>query len=537
MGRADFYSHGNPNYICDRCGQKFKRSQIRKTWDGFMVCHYDYEIRHPQDFLKSRYDKQSFADPRPDSCSQEFTESAQETELTCVSEPLAIDVFLDTNEVTVDDLCNQECPSVCEDFASIIYIRAVDSNTVEVKFSQDITGTGATGVIFGGDLENLTFTATNPVGTDTITYTFSTQLFATMTATWSYGCGDLSCVGVIFDTPIDFDPLDVVINMGSQAFTLAPQNMAVESGTTLGTKAFTLTPQNMTVDYVLGAVELNFNGDTWIEIPGYSMDRSGPGRITMVVESSDNSIVRDMWSSSERDDHFELQANPTEADYTIGGVSTGNVCGVSDQDERHFWEFTWDRSPDDDKVYKDAALELNSFFTSGSTTDGFNIGVNQAQSGSFFKGIIKRIEVYDAQTGGNLVNSWAIDDNVADTGTIVDSEGSANGTLHLGTGSWVQTYLPQSIVLSSTDNVLLTYAGAITDNGAAAADWLVRTIGRSSDQVVNASSISVVSNTITVTFPATSIDTGETSYLYYQGDQIDTGSSTATRFAELQVTT
>jgi hypothetical protein len=38
--------------ICDRCGFQFPADQLIKDWQGLMVCHDDYETRHPQDFVK-----------------------------------------------------------------------------------------------------------------------------------------------------------------------------------------------------------------------------------------------------------------------------------------------------------------------------------------------------------------------------------------------------------------------------------------------------------------------------------------------------
>lgn len=43
---------GDWNAICDRCGLKHKASQLKKEWDGLMVCEPCYEPRHPQDFLR-----------------------------------------------------------------------------------------------------------------------------------------------------------------------------------------------------------------------------------------------------------------------------------------------------------------------------------------------------------------------------------------------------------------------------------------------------------------------------------------------------
>ena len=79
---ADGYIPGEFWRICDRCGQKVRQSETKKTWDGLWVCHKDFELRHPQDFVKGRKDKQSVPEPRP--------------------EPT--DYFLSDNEVTQESL-------------------------------------------------------------------------------------------------------------------------------------------------------------------------------------------------------------------------------------------------------------------------------------------------------------------------------------------------------------------------------------------------------------------------------------------------
>lgn len=64
------YVEGDPSAICDRCGFKYRHSQLRKEWTGLMVCYGGdtcgcWEPRHPQDFVKGVQDKQSFPNPRP----------------------------------------------------------------------------------------------------------------------------------------------------------------------------------------------------------------------------------------------------------------------------------------------------------------------------------------------------------------------------------------------------------------------------------------------------------------------------------------
>ena len=66
MGDADHYKHGDYNAICDKCGFKYKASQLRKTWDNLMVCKKDWEPRQPQDFVKGVKDKQTVPWARPE---------------------------------------------------------------------------------------------------------------------------------------------------------------------------------------------------------------------------------------------------------------------------------------------------------------------------------------------------------------------------------------------------------------------------------------------------------------------------------------
>lgn len=40
--------------ICDVCGFRFPSDKLQDRWDGLKVCHKDWELRHPQDFIKVR---------------------------------------------------------------------------------------------------------------------------------------------------------------------------------------------------------------------------------------------------------------------------------------------------------------------------------------------------------------------------------------------------------------------------------------------------------------------------------------------------
>ena len=54
-----YYAPGEWNAVCDRCGFEYKSSELKRTWDGLMVCSKDWEPRHPQDFVRGVKDPQS----------------------------------------------------------------------------------------------------------------------------------------------------------------------------------------------------------------------------------------------------------------------------------------------------------------------------------------------------------------------------------------------------------------------------------------------------------------------------------------------
>ena len=62
----DIYIKGDYNAICDRCGFKFKASEMKMTWDNLFVCGPDWEPRQPQDFVRGVRDNQLVSIPRPE---------------------------------------------------------------------------------------------------------------------------------------------------------------------------------------------------------------------------------------------------------------------------------------------------------------------------------------------------------------------------------------------------------------------------------------------------------------------------------------
>ena len=56
MSREWQYLPGNYWCICDECGFKFRRKEMRLRWDNLWVCGKDWETRQPQDFVTARID-------------------------------------------------------------------------------------------------------------------------------------------------------------------------------------------------------------------------------------------------------------------------------------------------------------------------------------------------------------------------------------------------------------------------------------------------------------------------------------------------
>lgn len=74
-GPKDYLKVGDWNAHCDRCGFKVKASELRKEWQGFMVCSTCWEPRHPQDLIRSIKEKPAppFSRPRNDEIENPFS--------------------------------------------------------------------------------------------------------------------------------------------------------------------------------------------------------------------------------------------------------------------------------------------------------------------------------------------------------------------------------------------------------------------------------------------------------------------------------
>jgi len=63
------YIPGDHWMLCDECGFRYRRSEMRERWDHAWVCEKDWEPKHPQENVKVVVDRVAVdvARPEPDS--------------------------------------------------------------------------------------------------------------------------------------------------------------------------------------------------------------------------------------------------------------------------------------------------------------------------------------------------------------------------------------------------------------------------------------------------------------------------------------
>lgn len=45
--------------VCDRCGREYLARDLSLEWTGLRVCGDCFDVRHPQDFVRGREDRQA----------------------------------------------------------------------------------------------------------------------------------------------------------------------------------------------------------------------------------------------------------------------------------------------------------------------------------------------------------------------------------------------------------------------------------------------------------------------------------------------
>lgn len=123
MGHADYLKLGDWNAICDRCGFKFKASELKETWDNLQVCKECWEPRHPQDFLRGMPDDPSVPWSRPDSDADTSTTDVNGNSINTINSVQLIDDADVTLTVGSDH-------GICEYYTALTNNRTVTLDAV-----------------------------------------------------------------------------------------------------------------------------------------------------------------------------------------------------------------------------------------------------------------------------------------------------------------------------------------------------------------------------------------------------------------------
>lgn len=99
----EYYKPGDPNFICDRCGFKYRQSEIRKEWSGLLVCEICWEPKHPQLSVRAIREKIAVKNARPRQTDKfDYTESS--TTLSAIASKGATSISLvDATGISVGD--------------------------------------------------------------------------------------------------------------------------------------------------------------------------------------------------------------------------------------------------------------------------------------------------------------------------------------------------------------------------------------------------------------------------------------------------
>jgi len=145
------YIPGNYWMICDRCGTRFRRSQMKEEWTGLWVCkRYCWTVRHPQDFVTSIPDDPSVPVSRPD-----VQQTMGETTLALVA--IAGDTVIKLTSSS--GLAEKDSIGIVMDDNSVhwTFIYELPSESGVVVFQgQAVTFAGDTEILMGGQTASYT---------------------------------------------------------------------------------------------------------------------------------------------------------------------------------------------------------------------------------------------------------------------------------------------------------------------------------------------------------------------------------------------
>lgn len=145
MGHSDNLKLGDWNALCDRCGFKFKASELKEEWTGWMVCKECWEPRHPQDFIRGIPDDSSVPWSRPDSNADTSATDVNGGSIETINSIQLVDDADVTLTAGSDHI-------ICEYYTALTSNRTVTLDTGNLVFNGDFStadtssrGTGGTG--------------------------------------------------------------------------------------------------------------------------------------------------------------------------------------------------------------------------------------------------------------------------------------------------------------------------------------------------------------------------------------------------------
>ena len=107
---TNFYKPGRWNALCDVCGFRFKSDELKKRWDGLMVCSADWEPDHPQKFLRVHEDSSSVPWVRDEPADQ-FVQTCSIWTATARADFGTADCMLADNATSIELLIDLFSPS------------------------------------------------------------------------------------------------------------------------------------------------------------------------------------------------------------------------------------------------------------------------------------------------------------------------------------------------------------------------------------------------------------------------------------------
>jgi hypothetical protein len=175
--------------------------------------------------------------------------------------------------------------------------------------------------------------------------------------------------------------------------------------------------------------QLNFAADTFIQLPSGPFDASKGSKLEYVCRNDDTTVNRDAWGTDSGQSYGRFRT----ADFRAFRSGTGGNIGAIAHVQGVEYASTEDvATPGTINVTMGALGPASAgVAATGLDTGAWRIGGRLTGTG--WVGLIKDFKIYDESS--ILIHHWPINEG---SGTnIVDIVGGLNGTLTLGSGTWV----------------------------------------------------------------------------------------------------